>query len=340
LALTQVPTKDVPQADVLREVVKAAEAVSLGSSTFQEIAKHIGLVERQGRYYRLASEILGLTERISANASMMTPLGDQLLHSSPNAQQDILRNQVLKVPIIQSVVGMLVGSGGTASRNYLVDSIKTLANTTKGLADRRLVTILSWLGDLGVISRHGDSIKLRSLPSSINNIEILDPEAPVLPRPNDLKLFAEVPRKLKAANEIVTFEIDTAKTDRANAVHEKLRSVIADRIRQCGTYPTSNKYIDLAARIKGQDFIIEVKSSGGDVRSQIRRGIAQLYEYRYLQGLQTAKLVLCLERPLSGANEWYLDYLIHDREISVIWDASNNDLFTTNDCKAVLPFMI
>lgn len=337
--MPQVVTKDVPQADVLREVVKAAEAVSLNKSSFQEIAKHIGLVERQGRYYRLASELLGLTKRVSTNVSIVTPLGSQLLQSSPDAQRDILRNKVLKVPIIQSVVGMLVGSGGVASRNYLVNSIRALANTTEGMADRRLTTILSWLGDLGIISRYGDSIKLQSLPSNINNIEILDPEAPVLPRPNDLKLFVEVPRKLKAASEIVTFEIDTAKTERANTIHEKLRSLIADRIRRCGTYPTSNKYIDLAARISGQDFIVEVKSSGGDVRSQIRRGIAQLYEYRYLQGLQNAKLVLCLEKPLAGADKWYLDYLIHDREISVIWDASNDDLFTTNDCKAVLPFM-
>lgn len=336
---TQVVTKDVPQADVLQEVVRATEAVLLHKSSFQEIAKHIGLVERQGRYYRLASELLGLTKRVSTNVSTITPLGSQLLQSPPDLRREILKNQVLRIPIIQSVVGMLVSSNGIASRQNLVDSIEVLANTTKGMADRRLTTILSWLSDLGIVTRYGDSIKLQSLPPSIKSLEILDPDVPVLPKPNDLKLFTEVPRRLKAANDIIKFEIDTAKIERANSTHEKLRSLIADRIRRCGTYPTSNKYIDLAARIRGQDFIIEVKSSGANVRSQIRRGIAQLYEYRYLQGLQNAKLVLCLENRLSGTDEWYLDYLIHDREISVIWDASNDDLFTVEECKAVLPFM-
>jgi len=50
-------------------------------------------------------------------------------------------------------------------------------------------------------------------------------------------------------------------------------------------------------------------------------------------------LVLLLEEPLSGRDEWLLDYLIGDRGIHLVWDASNDKLFTTDEGKKNLPFM-
>jgi len=130
----------------------------------------------------------------------------------------------------------------------------------------------------------------------------------------------------------------TVSLERAKSIHERLRSLLAERIKRFGFLPTYNRYIDLAVSINSQDFIIEVKSSG-KVHEQVRRGISQLHEYRYLQCLPNAKLVLLLEKPLTGRVEWLLDYLINDRGIYVIWDASNDRLFTTEEGEKNLPFM-
>lgn len=147
-----------------------------------------------------------------------------------------------------------------------------------------------------------------------------------------------MPQKIRNASAIIKFEVDRVKTERANMTHERLRSTLANRIKRLGFVPTYNRYIDLAVRMANRDFIIEVKSSG-NVRAQIRRGISQLYEYRYLQSLPDAVLVLLLEKPLSGENRWLLDYLIEDRGICVLWDDRDDELFTTGKCMEKLPFM-
>ena len=58
----RIPSSEIPQADKLEDIIKVAEAVKNGNKTYQDIAMYIGKVERQGRYYRLAAEILGIIE--------------------------------------------------------------------------------------------------------------------------------------------------------------------------------------------------------------------------------------------------------------------------------------
>jgi len=43
---------------MLDDVIRTVEAVQGGAQSFQDIAGYIGKVDRQGRYYRLAAEIL------------------------------------------------------------------------------------------------------------------------------------------------------------------------------------------------------------------------------------------------------------------------------------------
>ncbi len=115
-----------------------------------------------------------------------------------------------------------------------------------------------------------------------------------------------------------------AKKDRANSAHEKLVNLVADRIKRANSIPKSNPLVDLAARVGTERYIFEMKSTtDGNARSQIRRGVSQLYEYRYLQNLPDAKLVLVIENPLSSNLDWYKDYLFKDREILMIWDGDN-----------------
>ena len=71
----KIPTEQVPQADRIEAVEKALRAVLEGAETYQDIAKALGYAERQGRYYRRACEILGLTARTESNRSVLTPMG-------------------------------------------------------------------------------------------------------------------------------------------------------------------------------------------------------------------------------------------------------------------------
>lgn len=334
-----VDTNDIPQADSLEKVLLTVEAVSRGNTSFQDIATYLDVVNRQGRYYRRAAEILKLISRgTEKNTSVLTSLGSKFIQSNQMTKNQIIMNQVLGVSIIQNVVNVLSNSGGTATRDALRKAIMKFApQTTKGMVYRRLTTILSWLDELEIVERYDARISLSNVPS-LEKLEISDLKAPLLPKPNNLKIFEETSRRVELASSFIKFEVDKARFDRANVVHEHLRSLIAKKIRHHGALPTFNKYLDLAVRMNDNDFIIEVKTST-NVRSQVRKAVSQLYEYRYLQCLPDAKLVLLLEKPLSGKNEWMLDYLIKDRGIWVVWDNAGDELFTTEEAFENLPFM-
>jgi len=340
LATQPIPTREWPQADRLEKVVTTVEAISKGKSSYQAIARELGeLDERQGRYYRRASETLGFTKRLRENFSTLTPLGRDFLQAEPERRNQILATQVLSHPVIRSLVAVLASATERrATRSDLERSLSTVVKTTKGMVERRLTTVLSWLETLGLVGREGQWVRLHSLPAQIGEIELLN-DVPVIPKPSELKLFHEVSRRFKDASRVIRFEVDIAKCERASRTHERLRSLLAERIRHSDALPTSNQFIDIATRIGIEDFIIEVKTAGEDIHGQIRRGISQLYEYRYIQALPEAKLVLLIEVPLSGKDAWLLDYLVKDRGIYVIWDASNDELFTTDEGKRELPFM-
>ena len=75
-----------------------------------------------------------------------------------------------------------------------------------------------------------------------------------------------------------------------------------------------------------------------NVRDQIRKGMSQLYEYRYLQNNPGATLVLVLDRPLSENVAWMNDYLHTDRQVKLVWDGNNN-LFSTDNTRNELVFL-
>ena len=73
-------------------------------------------------------------------------------------------------------------------------------------------------------------------------------------------------------------------------------------------------------------------------KGQIRKGLSQLYEYRYLQNKLDAKLILVIEKPLNSDLLWMIDYMENDRNIYLIWDG-NNKLFGTDKAKKDLSFL-
>ena len=83
---------------------------------------------------------------------------------------------------------------------------------------------------------------------------------------------------------------DDAK-ERAERAHQMLTDPRSYKTRRAGAVPKSNKYVDLSAVVRNDLYLFEMKSTtAGNMHAQIRRAISQLYEYRFLQEMPSAKL--------------------------------------------------
>jgi len=106
--------------------------------------------------------------------------------------------------------------------------------------------------------------------------------------------------------------------EKANRDHGRILERIASIIRVNGNKVFENIFIDLLAVIGTQDFIFEVKSNNTkNALSQIRKAIAQLYEYRYRSCKSGA--ILCIVLQQKPVQDWVIDYLVKDRDIMICW---------------------
>jgi hypothetical protein len=106
--------------------------------------------------------------------------------------------------------------------------------------------------------------------------------------------------------------------EKANRDHGRILGRIASIIRVNGNKGLENIFIDLLAVIGTQDFIFEVKSNNTkNALSQIRKAIAQLYEYRYRSNRPGA--ILCIVLQQKPVQDWVIDYLVKDRDIMICW---------------------
>ncbi len=89
-------------------------------------------------------------------------------------------------------------------------------------------------------------------------------------------------------------------------------------------------HIDLFTQVPNNSkYLFEVKSTSEDnLLSQTRKGVSQLYEYRFrYQGQIGYDVSLCLVLPKKPDEiDWLEDYLCVDRGIGVIWFNENGQL--------------
>ena len=166
--LMNIQSRDIPQADDLDEVIMVVEAVAKGKRTTKTIARALGVTERQGQYYRRATEILELII-CKGVESHITLTGKKLLDSKPKEQQKILIDKIQNIPIFQLTISTL--KKNEACTEYeLIEEIKKSTNMTKSMLRRRLRTIISWLQYVHLIKRSDDEISLENNPESTDNI--------------------------------------------------------------------------------------------------------------------------------------------------------------------------
>lgn len=337
----KIPSKDVPQADILEDVIKIVEAVGEGAHTFQDLSKHIQKVERQGRYYRRAAEILGFIKN-QANNAILTPMGKKYLSSSPHLRKELLEQAVLSSRMIQRIIPFLEGKGSAgASREELQEFIETVTEKTgPSMIPRRVSSVIAWLSEIGILKQNNSRFVLGSLPQSVGLIEYTTEDEPLFPQKYDLNEYQNLADKTRSRIKSISILVDEAKKDRAVKSHQMLTNLTANKIRAAGAIPKRNPYIDLSTRIGEQIYIFEMKSSNDEnVHNQVRRGVSQLYEYRYIQQIKEANLVLVIENKLPPKQEWLADYLLSDRGIFLVWDGDREKLYCPDSIKETLSFV-
>jgi hypothetical protein len=335
----KIPSEDVPQADMLEDVIKVVEAVDAGAKSFQDLAKAIGKVERQGRYYRRAAEILGFIQN-EHNRSRLTKLGRIYLDGTGVERKQLLAQSVLSSRMMLRVIPFLESRGNDGvSKGNLEKFISEVTVTTENMVQRRTMTILSWLQAVGVLHEVRSRYFVTTLPAEVKLLEFDDDDEPLFPKSYDLAEYENVARKIRERSGKIAYFVDEAKRERANNLHHHLVDLVADRIRAASAIPRQNRLIDLSASVQDEVFLFEMKSTTPDnVREQVRKGISQLYEYRYIQDVD-AKLVLVLDVCPQGEEKWLVDYLVKDRKILVAWDG--NDQFDCPDeLKPELEFLL
>lgn len=109
-----------------------------------------------------------------------------------------------------------------------------------------------------------------------------------------------------------------AKLSAANVTHAELLDVLGSFLSSHGYRVEANQFVDGFTRLKSGPAIFEAKSLTDDNElTQVRKGLSQLYEYRFRHGFRNASLWLILSRPPK--EDWMVDYLEKDRGVHVLW---------------------
>jgi len=318
------------------------DTVARGARDDQDIAAAIcGLDARQGRYYRRAGEVLGFMVRDANHRSIVTPAGKVFANADQAMKRALFTQSVLANPLFQRMLPFLEGKG---TAGVTRDEMETFLNAVADLGatsmvERRVSSYLGWLVKLGLAKIVGKRWVMDHLPAAVPLVRYESDEEPIFPNRYDLKEYQEQAQRVASKQEAIEYYVDRAKRERAVTSHETLVSLMAERLRQRGAIPKANRYVDLSARWEGDDYLFEMKSTTEDnPHSQIRRGLSQLYEYRYIQNVKEAKLVLVIENPLPKQNRWMEDYLINDRGVLLVWDG-NGKFNCSPDVRKQLQFL-
>ncbi len=338
----RIKSDEIPQADVLEEVIRTIICIANGGRSYQDIAKSIGKVERQGRYYRKAAEILGFISTPSTNNSILTDLGKQFIQTDPTLQNPLLLQAVMNAHVFQRVIPFFENHNEGITKAGLISYLASVSDIPEGttMLPRRFSSVISWLETLNLIRKQGTKYFIvDTITTTLPTLLFTRDEEPILPKTGELNEYQTVEQRSSSAKEAITYYKDQASLERANNAHIHLVNLVSERIRESGNLPRYNKFIDLAARVGNQEFIFEMKSTTeNNVKSQVRKGLSQLYEYRYLQNMRQASLVLVLENAVPQDLNWIQDYLIDDRGIHLIWDG-NNQLYCNQTTRNQLGFL-
>ena len=127
-------------------------------------------------------------------------------------------------------------------------------------------------------------------------------------------------------------ELTKIRRQRANLTHKILLEKLNDYLVSKGATSLENEHVDLYAKLKNnKKFLFEVKSiDDKNLLSQTRKGISQLYEYRYrYQNIIGYDVSLCLVYPHEPKYvPWLQEYLCTDRDVGIMWFEDDKPIFS------------
>lgn len=317
-------TRDFPQADKIEQVGKVAIAVANGNTADSDIEKYIGLdsAGRQGRYYRHAAEVLGLITT-SQNQSFLTPLGNEYSNlTTSKAQIEFLIRCMLDAPVFLHAVAYIneVNPDEKRLKAWFTSNYPGAHST----ANRRFSTFINYIHYLinyKVINISNSKYVLNRYTGAAVKKKILAGQGI---GKREFKTYA-------ANNKTIIVEVEAQKKERANITHWNLVTAKSEFLHNRKFNAFENELIDLYAEDKKDIIIYEMKSIiENNFISQLRKAIAQLYEYRYIFSAPTARICMVTNFPIPKKHEWAIDYLTKDREIGYEW----TDDFKTFVCNA------
>lgn len=151
-------SNNVPQADILADVIKTVEYVKLHKGcTYDSIATHIGKGGRQGRYYRKAAQILGLIDN-HRNYAWILDDGESFLKLGSAARYDFLKKRIMDLKVFELTVKLISDNPGCTEDD--VYKLLYQQGITDNTAHRRTKSVVNWLVELKVIRWSGDSLFL------------------------------------------------------------------------------------------------------------------------------------------------------------------------------------
>lgn len=320
-----VNTSDFPQADRLEQVGQVVLAIAAGHQSYNDIETYIGLHSegRQGRYYRLAAEVLGLISN-QQNVAVLTDLGrEYAVLKNAAARKDFLSRCLIDTPVFREALNYIhLYKPTDAQLKIWFNNFYPGAQST---ANRRFVTFMNYLQYSGLLKHsNGYNLLLKYTGSVVKR---------AIPANHGLTghQWKQLPPAMQA-KEIMSIDVDMQKKDRANQTHWKLVDAKATFLVNRKAVPRGNQHIDLFADIQGDIILYEMKSvdpKGNNLIAQVRRAISQLYEYRYIYKTQKARLCVVTNRAMPKSNYWLLDYLEKDRSIAYEWTCD----FTNFECR-------
>ncbi|WP_076879095.1 DUF7226 domain-containing protein [Alkanindiges hydrocarboniclasticus] len=143
-------TSDFLQADDINKVFQVVDAVALGSTSDEDIENYLGLNSgsRQGRYYRLAAEKLGLIINFANNASL-TPTGQLFSNYSLNNRALLAQNLIASLPVFSTVISHFRTSGQINIEDLRAYFISIYPGE-ESTASRRFSTFMNYIRYLGL----------------------------------------------------------------------------------------------------------------------------------------------------------------------------------------------
>jgi hypothetical protein len=328
-------TNQFPQADEILKVGAIAEAVTKSNHTDIELERFIGLNSkgRQGRYYRHAAELLGLITN-NRNYATLTELGTAFSQlNSENERLDFLARCVIGAPIFGEALSFIEANHPDQAtlRSWYDKNWSGKTDT----ANRRYTTFQNYLINTKLVALSGS----KYVPSKfLGAWQIIKGSAlDQLPKSFLEGLLPKKPAPMKATK--ITHEIDPEKLETASLAHWKMIEAKANALSKNKLKVFTLGQIDLVASNNDTQTFYEMKSiakSGANFQSQIRKAVAQLYEYRYRAKLPNANLAIITNAPAPEQLSWMQSYLVEDRRIGFEWTLDFTKFECSNATKELL----